>query len=309
MKIKFFEECRTANLSALECPPILFIIMGFATIVAMISSYLLASRYIEEPEVAAMVVIVIAVIFLIIGQAVVAGFTKIAEANRMKSEFISIISHQLRSPLSISKWTIDVLSADSRNSLSDEQTSNFIATLKDTNDRMAQMVNLLIEVGRIESGGFILKKEPVAIEKLTKSVVDLFSKFAAASNVEIKLEADSDFPVFYGDPERLRMVIENLLDNAIRYTKKRGAVTVSIQKRGDEIYWSVSDEGVGIADEYKKFIFHKFFRAPSALRYQTRGSGLGLYIVKAIVEESGGKVGFESVDGKGSKFWFLLPLK
>lgn len=308
MRAQFFEECKTANLGVFECPPVLFIIMGFVTILAMIGSYLLASRYIEEPQIAAIIVMAITVVFLIVGHAITVGFTKIAEANRMKSEFISIVSHQLRSPLSISKWTLDILSDISGNNLSDEQALNCITTLRDTNDRMAQMVNLLLEVGRIESGGFILKKEPVAIDGLTKKVVDLFYKFAAASNVGIKLEMDSGIPVFYGDQERLRMVIENLLDNAIRYTKKRGAMTVIVKKGDNEIFWSVQDEGVGIADEYKKFIFHKFFRAPSALRYQTRGSGLGLYIVKAIVEESGGSVGFESTDGKGSKFWFTLPI-
>lgn len=309
MKIKFFEECKTANLSAFECPPVLFILMGFATIIAMISSYLLASRYIDEPQLAALIVIGIAAIFLIVGKAIITGFTKIAEANRMKSEFISIISHQLRSPLSISRWTLDILAGGSKNNLSDGQTSNYISTLRDNNDRMAQMVNLLIEVGRIESGGFILKKEPVAIDKLTRLAIDFFSKFAAASNVEIKFEVDKDLPIFYGDSERLRMVIENLLDNAIRYTRKKGSVAILLNKRGDEIFWLVKDEGVGIANEYKKFIFRKFYRAPNVLRYQTRGSGLGLYIVKAIIEESGGKVGFESTDGRGSKFWFALPIR
>lgn len=309
MKVKFFEECKTVNLTVLECPPVLFIIMGFATIAAMVSSYLLASRYIDEPQLAALIVIGIAILFFIVGNSIVTGFTKIAEANRMKSEFINIISHQFRSPLSISKWTLDILAGNSKNNLSDGQASNYISTLRDNNDRMAQMVNLLIEVGRIESGGFILKKEPVAIDKLTRLAIDFFSKFAAASNVEIKFKVDDGPTIFYGDPERLRMVIENLLDNAIRYTQKRGTVTISLSKRGNEIFWSVQDEGVGIADEYKKFIFHKFFRAPNALHYQARGSGLGLYIVKAIIEESGGKVGFESVDNKGSKFWFTLPIK
>lgn len=308
MKIKFFDECKTANLSAFECPPILFIIMGFATVAAMIASYLLASRYVEEPQIAALIVIAIAIIFFITGNAIIAGFTKIAEANRMKSEFISIISHQLRSPLSISKWTLDVLSDKSKDSLSQEQKHNYIATLREANDRMAQMINLLIEVGRIESGGFILKKEPVLISKLTKDAVNLFAKFAAASNVDIRLEVESGLPVFLGDPERIRMAVENLLDNAIRYTKKRSVITVAVKKKNNAILWSVKDEGVGIADEYKKFIFSKFFRAPNALRYQTRGSGLGLYIVKAIVEESGGQIGFESKDGDGSIFWFTLPI-
>ncbi len=105
------------------------------------------------------------------------------------------------------------------------------------------------------------------------------------------------------------MVIENFLDNAIRYVQEKGLVEIKIKREKDFVYFEIKDNGVGIPKEDQKYIFQKFFRSENILRYQTQGSGLGLYISKAIIEKSGGKIGFSSQEGRWSTFWFTLPIK
>ncbi|MFH1820492.1 MAG: HAMP domain-containing sensor histidine kinase, partial [Candidatus Nealsonbacteria bacterium] len=133
---------------------------------------------------------------------------------------------------------------------------------------------------------------------------------ASASNVEIKLNVVGDSePKAFCDPSQLKLVIENFIDNAIRYTKGQGTIEVKIEKRNKKLLCFVKDGGVGIPWNDQKHIFQKFFRSSNVLKYQTRGSGLGLYIAKSIVERSKGKIGFRSELNKGSTFWFTVPIK
>ena len=133
--------------------------------------------------------------------------------------------------------------------------------------------------------------------------------FARASNVEIKIDIKDNLPEILADPSQLKLVVENLLDNAIRYVKAKGKVEVKLEKQNKSIYFEVKDNGVGIPKEDQKYIFQRFFRSANVMRHQTEGSGLGLYIAKSIVEKSGGKIGFESQENKGSTFWFTIPIK
>jgi len=135
-----------------------------------------------------------------------------------------------------------------------------------------------------------------------------FRPFAQASNVEIEFQAKRNLPKIFADPSQIRLVIENLLDNAIRYIKGRGVVEIKIESQEKNIYFEIRDNGVGIPKEEQKYIFQKFFRSENVLKYQTQGSGLGLYISKAIIEKLGGEIGFKSQGGIGSTFWFTLPL-
>ena len=115
-------------------------------------------------------------------------------------------------------------------------------------------------------------------------------------------------PDLLADREKIGLVIQNLVDNAIRYTRGSGGVTITIRQEGDNLRWSIQDGGIGINPDKQKYIFQKFFRSEDAKGEQPYGSGLGLYIAKKILEACGGKIGFQSEDGKGSIFWFTLPI-
>ena len=297
-------------MSVWQCPPFLFIIMGFINILAMISSYLLASKYSDEPFVSMAIVFFVSVFILAIGNMIISGFNKIVEANNLKSEFISIISHQLRSPLSVFKWTMDVLIKESKDSkvktIADEET--YLNILKENTERMISLVNLLLESNRVDSKKLVLNRIPVSLEKITEDQISSILWYAQAYNVAVEFSRLPNPLMVIGDLERIKMVIQNLIDNAIRYSRGKGHVKILMKNEGKFLRWEVHDDGVGIPQEEQKFIFQKFYRSNNAVRHQTQGSGIGLYIAKAIIEELGGKIGFISEENKGSVFWFTLPV-
>ncbi|MDO8600998.1 MAG: HAMP domain-containing sensor histidine kinase [bacterium] len=308
-KLNVIRECRSLHLGLWQCPPFLFVVMGFINILAMVGSYTLVTRFQAEPEVAALIVILVSIVILVLGNFIITGFNKVAEANRMKSEFVSIVSHQLRAPLAIFKWTLDLLkqkgAALGNNPLGSDP--SYIEILQENNEKMIQMVNTLLEVSRIESNHLVLNREPTQLLDITRKTVQSFRQYAEASKISLAIEAPETLSMVIGDESRLRMVVQNLLDNAIRYSASGGEVKILIRESNNNIIWQIENHGVSIPPEQQKYIFQKFFRSTTALKYRTEGNGLGLYIVRAIIGELGGTVDFTSEVGK-TTFWFILPV-
>jgi signal transduction histidine kinase len=301
-------QCRKYGLSFWQCPQILFLVMGIIIICSTLAAYIIGSHYIDDPRVMALVILSLATILFIIATVITRNFEKLAEVARMKSEFVSVVSHQLRSPLSNLKWAIELLMSG-RAGLVSEKQLEFFKILKENNDRMEELISDLLTVSRVEQRTLPLKKGKFFLENLIKEVISEFKPFTTASNVKVKFEAPKRLPQVFADFSQIKLVVENLLDNAIRYIKEKGKVVIRISKKNKHLYFEIKDNGVGVPKEDQKYIFQKFFRSENILKYQTQGSGLGLYITKSIMERSGGKIGFKSTEGKGSTFWFTLPIK
>jgi signal transduction histidine kinase len=307
-ELNIIAQCKKYGLSLWQCPSFLFLIMGIIICFVSIISYLIGTKYIAEPRIVALIVLVISAVLLVLATIITNSFEKLAEANRMKSEFISIVSHQLRAPLSNLTWAIELLMSGRLGKIEEQQVEYF-KILKENSDRMKDLVKDLLIVSKIESARLFLKKEEFSLEELTREIIKEFEPFARASNCEIEFFVEQNLPKIFGDRYQIRQVIENLLDNAIRYTKGKGKVKIRIKSEKNFVHFEIEDNGVGIPKEDQKFIFQKFFRASNVLKYKTQGTGLGLYISKAIIERSGGKIGFKSQEGVGSTFWFKLPIK
>ena len=307
-QLNIFAQCKKYGLPLWQCPHFLFLIMGLIIIGSTLAVYLIGSRYVQDPQVIALIVLLVTAILFIIAFIVTRSFERLAEANRMKSEFISVVSHQLRSPLSNLRWIIELLNSGKVDSVSEKQLEYF-KVLKENSDRMRELISDLLIISRIETAKFPLKKKEFSLVELIKELIKGLEPFAKASNVEVKFEPKAGLPKIFADPSQIQLVIENLLDNAIRYIKEKGKVEIKLKRKDGNLYFEIGDTGVGIPKEDQKYIFQKFFRSENILRYQTQGSGLGLYISKAIVERSGGKIGFKSEERKGSTFWFTLPIK
>lgn len=301
-------QCRQYGVSLWQCPQFLFLIMGLVIIAATLAVYTIGTRYIEDPGIVALVVLLVTVVLFIIAFIITRSFERLAEASRMKSEFVSIVSHQLRSPLSNLIWAIELLMSGRLGKIEENQTEYF-KILKENSSRMGELVSDLLIVSRIETATLPIKKQEFSIEDLIKKLISNIEPFAKATNVEIKLETQKDLPKVFADSSQIRLVIENLLDNAIRYVKERGVVEIKLETKGNSLYFEIKDNGIGIPKDDQKYIFQKFFRSENALRYQTQGSGLGLFITRSIVNKSGGKISFKSEENKGSTFWFILPIK
>jgi two-component system phosphate regulon sensor histidine kinase PhoR len=298
-------QCKRYNVPLWQCPQFLFLIMGMIIIIAAIVAYLIGIHYIENPQLIALIVLGLSGILFIFAYVINVSFEKLAEASRIRTEFVRIVSHQLRSPITNLSWAIDSLMAGDLGRVEKSQLEYF-QILKENSSRMKELIEDLLITSRIEEGTLPIKKEKVSLIEITQNLISQFLPFARASNVEIKFDFDKNLPEIFTDPNQIKVAIENLLDNAIRYTGRKGEVKIDLKKREKEILFEIKDNGLGIPYEDQKYIFQKFFRSKSK---EGGGTGLGLFITKSIIEKLGGKIWFESKEGEGTKFYFTLPIK
>jgi len=229
------------------------------------------------------------------------------KVDQAKTEFVSIASHQLRTPLSTIKWYVELLQDGSVGPLNQEQ-KNFLHEISIGNERMVEFVNALLNVSRIEVGSFVVEPEPVNLIEFMKDEVHGSKPQIDIKKLKIKTDFDPSLPIINLDPKLMRIVVTNLLSNSVKYTPEGGTITLGLKKQKNGILFSISDTGMGIPMGQQSKIFTKMFRADNVKAADTHGTGLGLYIVKSIVEESHGKIWFESKENKGTTFYVTLPL-
>lgn len=229
--------------------------------------------------------------------------------ERMKTEFVSIAAHQLRTPLSAIKWTLRMILDGDLGDITKEQ-REFIEKTYKSNERMIGLVSDLLDVTRIEEGKYLYKQTLADLETLVQSVVNSYKEEAERKNIKLRLKKpEKKLPQLMIDVEKIRLAIANFLDNAVRYNKPGGEVNISFEKGAGEVQLSIKDTGAGIPKGQQRRVFTKFFRAANVMRMETEGSGLGLFISKNIIEAHGGKVRFESKEGEGTTFYLTLPVK
>jgi PAS domain S-box-containing protein len=227
--------------------------------------------------------------------------------DRAKTEFVSLASHQLRTPLTAIKWYSEMLLDGDAGKLNKVQ-REYIQDINIGNQRMVDLVNSLLNVSRIDLGSFAVNPKPTDVAVVVETVLkDLVNKINDKGLI-IKKQFDSKLGLINLDQQLINIVIQNLLTNAVKYTPEKGKISVELSRKPKSLFMQVTDNGYGIPKAQQGKIFNKLFRADNAVEKEPDGNGLGLYIVKAIVEQAGGKISFDSEEGKGTSFYIEMPL-
>jgi signal transduction histidine kinase len=214
------------------------------------------------------------------------------ELAQAKTDFVTLASHQLRTPLSIIKWYVDFLITGDAGEMTKEQLK-YLKEVYDSNERLIELVNALLDVSRIDVGTFSIEPEPTDLIQTAETALKKHAKEIKKKNISLEKKYDK-FSVINLDPRLTGIVFENIISNAVKYTPENGKIRLSITKTEKDAFIKLSDTGCGIPREQQPKMFTKLFRADNVKRIESVGTGLGLYIVKAVIEKSGGKIWFES---------------
>lgn len=227
--------------------------------------------------------------------------------DQAKTEFVSLASHQLRTPLSSVNWYAEMLLAGDGGKLNDEQTT-FVKEIYTGNQRMVALVNSLLNVSRLELGTFAVEPEPTDVVQMAADVIKELQPSIISKKLKVNFEHADGIPIIQADPKLFRIVFQNLLSNSVKYTPEEGSVSLKINKSAKNLLIEVSDTGYGIPKSEQSKIFQKLFRAENVREKDTEGTGLGLYIVKSIIDHAEGKITFKSAENKGTTFNLEIPL-
>lgn len=235
---------------------------------------------------------------------VIHDITEIRKLEKMRSDFVANVSHELKTPLTSIKGFVETLL---EGALDDKENSlNFLNIIQDQTERLNNLINDLLELSHIESGEISLKLEEVNLCKFFERVALGFRSKIKKKNIEIKNELPDNM-IIKADKEKIEQVIINLIDNAIKFNKDNGFIRIYSEDMDEKVKIIVEDSGVGIPEKDTPRIFERFYRVDKAHSRELGGTGLGLSIVKHIIELHGGSVGVESTEGLGSKFYFTIP--
>lgn len=229
------------------------------------------------------------------------------DVDRAKTEFVSLASHQLRTPLSSINWYAEMLLAGDGGKLNEEQTG-FVNEIYTGNQRMVELVNALLNVSRLELGTFAVEPTPTDIIKIAQETIGELKPGLTTKKMKMKFDFDKTIPIISADPKLIRIIFQNLLSNSVKYTQEEGEINLILTQDKKNLLITESDNGYGIPKDQQDKIFSKLFRADNVREKDTEGTGLGLYIVKSIVDHAGGSIRFESEEDKGTKFYISLPL-
>ncbi|MBN1385082.1 MAG: GAF domain-containing protein [Elusimicrobia bacterium] len=226
--------------------------------------------------------------------------------NKVKDDFVSMVSHELRTPLTAIKGFVHVVLEEEVGRINEQQ-KKFLGIAKQSINHLNMLISDLLDLSKIESGLITIKMEKVNLSDIVKKSIETSMGQIREKNIEIKVDIDKDALPVEGDSSRLLQVFNNLIFNAIKFSKKDGHIKIVVKDKGNYIFSAITDSGVGIPKEEHKKIFEKFYQVDSSYARTAGGTGLGLYIVKTIIKLHGGKIWLESEIGKGSTFSFLLP--
>jgi PAS domain S-box-containing protein len=229
---------------------------------------------------------------------------QVEEAQRMKTDFVSFVTHQLRTPLSGIKWMLELASETTDVA----ESASYVQDARESADRLIDLVNDLLDISRLESGKLQVALQPVFLAGMTRGVLADIKALVHEKAHVVTLDVPAAPRAALADPQLLRQVVLNLLSNAIKYTPSGGAIVVTLAEGEAMLRWSVRDSGIGIPKAQQARLFEKFFRADNAHTVDTEGTGLGLYLVRLIVERLGGNVTCESEEGQGTEFAFTVPI-
>jgi len=233
------------------------------------------------------------------------------EVDRLKSEFVATVSHELRTPMTSIKGYVEILLMGAAGGMSPQQV-HFLEIVRSNTERLAVLVNDLLDVSRIEAGRVTLSLQALDLREVVVDVVATLSRRMQEEDRPMKIELDvpPELPRVWGDPERVRQILDNLLENAYQYTEVNGNINLRMHPEGDMMQIDVKDNGIGIPSDEQKRVFERFYRGEDPMVLATSGTGLGLSIVNTLVEMHNGRLWLESsgIRGEGSVFSFTLPL-
>lgn len=228
--------------------------------------------------------------------------------ERMKTEFVSIAAHQLRTPLSAIKWTLRMVLDGDTGKLNDEQQELLEKTYV-SNERMISLINDLLNVSRIEEGRFLYKQQLINLEEIVSVVIESSQELLKMKKMTLTFDKPKEpLPQVSADKEKMELAVQNLLENSVKYTPEGGKINISLEKNDRDIVFKIKDTGVGIPEDQHERIFTKFFRSDNVIRMETEGSGLGLYTTRNIIDAHKGKIWFDSKEGEGTIFYFTIPI-
>jgi signal transduction histidine kinase len=235
--------------------------------------------------------------------------TEIADRKRaenVKEEFVSTVSHELRTPLTSIKGSLGLIKSGTAGELPDA-VQPMIDIAYNNSDRLVLLINDILDIGRLDSGNLEFQMAPIELGEMLERAIEANEGFGSVYGVTLTLSNDVPEARVYGDPDRLIQVVSNLISNAAKFSPENGKVEISLSRRGRGFRIAVADHGVGVPEEFRDRIFDKFSQADPTDTRQKGGSGLGLYIAKAIVDHHGGSIGFDTKTGGGTSFFFDLP--
>ena len=228
-------------------------------------------------------------------------------ADRLKSEFVSLVSHELRTPLTSIKGYVDLMLEDDAATLDGEQ-RDFLEIVRDNSERLVTLINDLLDMSRLESGGMTLQRVPIDLARLVSLVVASFHPETARRQQTLSVDINGPLPELLADADRIVQVLSNLVSNAQKYTPVGGGIRIVVQPEDGRVRVDVQDSGIGISAEDQARLFSRFFRAENDATRAVHGTGLGLMITRSLVLMHGGYLSVTSSPGKGSTFSFTLPL-